>query len=56
MHDVAPVFADASNAREVSEALQVDEDEDEDLYRDADQGGHGGGSTRAMEREQWRNQ
>ena len=51
VHGVAPVFADARNAREVGEALQVGEDEDEDLYRDAGQGGHGGGSARAMERE-----
>ena len=51
MHGVAPVFADARNAREVDKALQVDEYEDEDLYRDTGQGGHGGGSARVMERE-----
>ena len=51
MHGVAPVFADARNAREVDKALQVDEYEDEDLYRDAGQGGHGGGSAWTMERE-----
>jgi hypothetical protein len=49
VHGVAPVFADARNAREVSEALQVGEDEDEDLCKDARQGGHGGRSARAME-------
>jgi len=38
------------------EAPQVGEDEDEDLYRDAGQGGHGGGSVRAMEREVGGNQ
>jgi hypothetical protein len=48
---VAPVFVDACNAREVSEALEVDKDEDEDLYRNAGQRGYGGGSAQAMERE-----
>jgi hypothetical protein len=38
-----------SVAHEVNEALLVDEHEDEDLYRDAGQGGHGGGSARAIE-------
>jgi len=51
VHGVAPVFADAHNAREAGEALQVGEDEDEDFCRNAGQGGHGGGSARAMERE-----
>ena len=51
VHGVAPVLTDTRNAREVGEALQVGEDEDEDLYRDAGQGGHGGGSAQAMERE-----
>ena len=51
MHGVAPVFADARNAREAGEALQVGEDDDEDLCRNAGLGGHGGGSARAMERE-----
>jgi len=51
VHGVAQVFADARNASELGEALQIGEDEDEDLYRDDGQGGHGGGSARAMERE-----
>jgi hypothetical protein len=56
MHRVVPVFADAHNACEVNEALQVHEDEDEDLYRDAGQGGHGRASARAIEREVGRDQ
>ena len=51
VHGVAQVFADARNASELGKALQIGEDEDEDLYRDDGQGGHGGGSARAMERE-----
>jgi hypothetical protein len=38
VHGVALVLTNARNAREVSEALQVGEDEDEDLYKDAGQG------------------
>jgi hypothetical protein len=38
VHSVALVLTDTRNAREVGEALQVGEDEDEDLYRDVGQG------------------